>query len=63
MKTISVAGDPTTMSTIMVPKTDTPLYHEHETVTLHSSEGNEAVQKTIFRIVDAGDDQWELQFE
>lgn len=63
MKTITVAGDPTSMKAIMVPKTDSPLYHEHENVTLQSSEGNESVEKTIFRIVDAGEDKWELQFE
>ena len=61
MKTITIKGDPESVTAIMVPKTDE--YHDHETITIASSDGEASVQKTIFRIVDAGEDKWELQFE
>ena len=63
MKIISVAGDPHSMTALMVSKSDGDSYHEHQTITIQSSEGSESVEKTIFRIVDAGEDKWELQFE
>lgn len=62
MRTLTVTGDPESLTAIMVPKSDT--YHEHDTVRITSTDGaGNDVEKTIFRIVDAGNDQWELQFE
>ena len=61
MKTITVEGDPASMSAIMVPKTTE--YTEHETVRIESSDTGTSATKTIFRIVDAGDEGNELQFE
>jgi hypothetical protein len=62
MKTITVTGDPHSMTAIMVPK-QTTEYHDHETIRIESSDHNQSVEKTIFRIVDGGEDKWELQFE
>ncbi|TFF32154.1 hypothetical protein [Mucilaginibacter psychrotolerans] len=62
MKTIIVNGNPEDMSALMVPK-ETSTYHDHDTVTLQSSDGKYSVEKTIFRMVDGGEDNWELQFE
>jgi hypothetical protein len=62
MKTITVNGSPEGMTAIMVPKSETP-YHDHDTVTLQSADGKESEERTIFRVVDAGEDKWELQFE
>jgi hypothetical protein len=61
MKTITISGNPESMTAIMVPKTDE--YHDHETITIASSDSDRSVQKTIFRVVDGGEDKWELQFE
>ncbi|TSD67427.1 hypothetical protein FFF34_008560 [Inquilinus sp. KBS0705] len=61
MKTISVNGNPESMTAIMVPKSTD--YHDHETIRLESADHNHTVEKTIFRIVDGGEDHWELQFE
>lgn len=61
MKSITVTGDPHTMTAIMVPKTDE--YHEHESIRIDSSDSDASAEKVIFRIVDAGEDKWELQFE
>lgn len=62
MKTLTVPGDPHTMRAIMVPKA-TEEFHDHETVRLSSPDGTQTTEKTIFRIVDCGEDKWELQFE
>lgn len=61
MRTITIKGNPESLTAIMVPKTE--QYHDHDTVRLVSSDGTSSVEKTIFRIVDGGDDKWELQFE
>ncbi|MEO7213618.1 hypothetical protein [Mucilaginibacter sp.] len=61
MRTITIQGSPEGMTAIMVSKSEE--YHDHETVTLQSADGNKSVEKTIFRVVDAGEDKWELQFE
>jgi hypothetical protein len=61
MKTLTVPGDPHTLTAIMVPKTDD--FHDHEVVQINSSDTNASVEKRIFRVVDAGEDKWELQFE
>ncbi|MBK0378633.1 hypothetical protein [Mucilaginibacter segetis] len=62
MKTIKIDGNPETMRAVMIPRTD--IYKEHDTIRLESTEdGHETVEKTIFRIVDAGEDKLELQFE
>ncbi|MDB5288609.1 MAG: hypothetical protein JWR05_3558 [Mucilaginibacter sp.] len=61
MKTITISGNPESMTAIMVPKTDE--YHDHETIRIVSSNSDASVQKTIFRVVDGGEDKWELQFE
>jgi hypothetical protein len=61
MKTITVPGDPHPIRAIMVNKTE--LFRDHETLRIDSSNGNHSVEKTIFRMVDAGEDKWELQFE
>ncbi|MBW4888322.1 hypothetical protein KXQ82_01285 [Mucilaginibacter sp. HMF5004] len=61
MKTITVPGDPHSVRALMVNKTE--IFHDHETVRIDSSDGSQSVEKTIFRIVDAGEDKWELQFE
>ncbi|RWY51018.1 hypothetical protein [Mucilaginibacter gilvus] len=61
MRTITVQGSPEGMTAIMVSKSEE--YHDHDIVTLQSADGNQSVEKTIFRVVDAGEDKWELQFE
>ena len=63
MKTITVTGDPHGMSVIMVPKTDSYEFKDHETIKLESTDHNQTVEKTIFRVVDAGAEGYELQFE
>jgi hypothetical protein len=63
MKTITVPGNPVSLTAIMVPKTDEYEYHDHETVRIASFDSDASVQKTIFRVVDGGEDKWELQFE
>lgn len=62
MQTIIVNGNPEGMTAIMVPQAGS-TYHDHDTITLQSSDGRHSVTKTIFRIVDGGEDTWELQFE
>jgi len=61
MKTLTIPGDPHSMTAIVVPKT--AEFHDHEIIRLVSADGNISVEKKIFRIVDGGEDQWELQFE
>lgn len=61
MKTLTVPGDPHSVTAIIVPKTEE--FHDHEVVRIASSDSNKAVEKRIFRVVDGGQDQWELQFE
>ncbi|RYY32637.1 MAG: hypothetical protein EOP46_18495 [Sphingobacteriaceae bacterium] len=61
MKTLTVPGDPQTLTAIMVPQTEE--FHDHEIVRITSSDSDRTVEKRIFRIVDAGEDKWELQFE
>jgi hypothetical protein len=61
MKTLTVPGDPHSMTAIVVPQTQ--QFHDHETVRLTSTDGSQTVEKKIFRIVDGGEDKWELQFE
>ncbi|MCC8425549.1 hypothetical protein [Mucilaginibacter sp. UR6-11] len=61
MKILTVPGDPHSLTAIMVPKTEE--FHDHEIVRINSSDSDKTVEKKIFRVVDAGDDQWELQFE
>ncbi len=61
MKTLTVPGDPHTVRAIMVPKTQE--FHDHEVVCLSSPDGSATVEKRIFRVVDAGEDKLELQFE
>ncbi|QXV65172.1 hypothetical protein FPZ42_18635 [Mucilaginibacter achroorhodeus] len=62
MRTITIPGNPETLGAIMIPKTEGE-FHDHETVRIVSSDTNASVEKTIFRIVDGGEDKWELQFE
>jgi len=61
MKTITTPGDPHTLTAVMVPQTEE--FHDHEIVQLISSDGLHTVEKKIFRVVDGGEDTWELQFE
>jgi hypothetical protein len=61
MKTITVEGNPESMTAIMVPQTD--IYKEHDTIKIEAADGSAFVLKTIFRIVDAGEDKLELQFK
>ena len=61
MKTITVPGDPHSVTAIMVSKTE--HFHDHDIVLIDSSDSDESVEKRIFRIVDGGEDHWELQFE
>lgn len=61
MKTLVIPGDPHGMTAIMVPKSEE--FHDHEVVQLSSTDHTQLVEKTIFRVVDAGEDKWELQFE
>ncbi len=61
MKTIVIPGDPHTLTAVMVNQTEE--FHDHEVVQLQSSDGLHTVEKKIFRVVDGGEDQWELQFE
>ncbi|MBL4676229.1 MAG: hypothetical protein JKY70_08510 [Mucilaginibacter sp.] len=62
MKTITVPGDPSTLTAVMVPMNEIE-YHDHETIRILSSDSNASVEKTIFRVVDGGENKWELQFE
>ena len=62
MKTITTAGNPETISALMVPRTD-DFYKEHDIVRLKSADTSESVEKSIFRVVDADNEGWELQFE
>ena len=61
MKTLTVPGDPHSITAIVVPKTEE--FHDHDIVRITSSDGSKTVEKRIFRIVDGGEDHWELQFE
>ncbi len=61
MKTLTIPGDPQSLTAIMVPRSEE--FHDHEVVQINSSDGNKSVEKRIFRVVDGGEDQWELQFE
>ena len=61
MKTLTVPGDPSSMTAIMVPQTDE--FHDHEIVRITSADGSKTVEKKIFRVVDGGENHWELQFE
>jgi hypothetical protein len=61
MKSIIIPGDPHTVTAVMVSQTEE--FHDHETVRLTSSDGTQTIEKKIFRVVDGGEDQWELQFE
>jgi hypothetical protein len=61
MKSITINGDPTSLTAVMVPQTREFL--DHEVVRLVSADGTKAVEKKIFRVVDGGEDNWELQFE
>ncbi|MFD0792957.1 hypothetical protein ACFQZX_04970 [Mucilaginibacter litoreus] len=62
MRTITVPGDPETLTAIMIPRTEEE-FHDHEIVRINSSDSNKSVEKAIFRVVDGGEDKWELQFE
>jgi hypothetical protein len=61
MKTLTVPGNPHTLTAIMVPQTEE--FHDHDMVRIISSDSNDTAEKRIFRVVDAGEDKWELQFE
>lgn len=61
MKVLTVPGDPHGLTAIMVPKTQE--FHDHDVVHITSADGSQSVEKRIFRVVDAGEDKWELQFE
>ena len=61
MKTLTVPGDPHSVTAIVVPKTEE--FHDHDIVRITSSDGSKTAEKRIFRIVDGGEDHWELQFE
>jgi hypothetical protein len=61
MKTLTVPGDPNSVRAIMVSKTE--HFHDHDIVRIDSSDSSETTEKRIFRIVDGGEDHWELQFE
>jgi hypothetical protein len=61
MKTLTVRGDPHSLTAVVVPKTEE--FHDHDIVRINSSDSDKTTEKKIFRIVDAGDDHWELQFE
>lgn len=61
MKTITIPGDPHKLTAVMVPQTED--FHDHDVVRLISADGVHTVEKRIFRVVDGGEDQWELQFE
>jgi hypothetical protein len=61
MKILTIPGDPQSLTAIMVPRSEE--FHDHEVVLINSSDSNKSVEKKIFRVVDGGEDQWELQFE
>jgi hypothetical protein len=61
MKILTVAGDPHGVNAIMVSKTEE--FHDHDVVRISSTDGSQSVERRIFRVVDAGEDKWELQFE
>ncbi|MDB5003940.1 MAG: hypothetical protein JWQ34_2165 [Mucilaginibacter sp.] len=62
MKTLTVPGNPRSLTAIMIPKTEEE-FHDHDIVRIISSDSNETAEKRIFRVVDGGEDKWELQFE
>jgi hypothetical protein len=62
MKTLTIPGDPHSITAIVVPK-KSEEFHDHEIVRINSSNSDKTVEKRIFRIVDGGEDKWELQFE
>lgn len=62
MRKIHISGNPETLKVIMIPKSE-PEFHDHEVVRIISTDHNATVEKTIFRVVDGGEDKWELQFE
>jgi hypothetical protein len=61
MKTITIPGDPHTVTALMVNKTE--VFHDHDVVQIISADGSQTAEKRIFRVVDGGEDNWELQFE
>jgi len=61
MKSITIPGDPHSVTAVMVDQTED--FHDNEVVQLISAGGLHTVEKKIFRIVDGGEDKWELQFE
>jgi hypothetical protein len=61
MKTLTVPGDPNSVRAIMVSKTE--QFHDHDIVRIDSADSEKTVEKRIFRIVDGGEEHWELQFE
>ncbi|MFD2863737.1 hypothetical protein [Mucilaginibacter antarcticus] len=63
MKVITIPGDPHSVNSLMVTKTDLEDFHDHDYVRIESADGNHSVEKKIFRVVDAGENNWELQFE
>ena len=63
MKTLTVTGDPHSMRAIVIPKLPDQGFYDHQTILITSTDGDKTVEKTIFRIVDGGEDKWELQFE
>lgn len=63
MKAITIPGDPHGINALMVAKTDHEDFHDHDYVRIESADGSKSVERKIFRVVDAGEDNWELQFE
>jgi len=61
MKTLTVPGNPQSVTAIMVSQTEE--FHDHEIVRITSSDSDRTVEKKIFRVVDGGEGHWELQFE
>lgn len=63
MKTLTAPGDPHSIRAIMISKTPDQGFHDHDIVRITSTDNDKTVEKKIFRIVDGGEDKWELQFE
>ncbi len=63
MKVITIPGDPHGVNSLMVTQTGAEEFHDHDYVRLESADGSQSVERKIFRVVDGGDNNWELQFE
>ncbi|MFD2144512.1 hypothetical protein [Mucilaginibacter antarcticus] len=48
MKVITIPGDPHSVNSLMVTKTDLEDFHDHDYVRIESADGNHSVEKRSF---------------